>query len=416
MTNRKSIEVQVHNLRVICLGIVNFPPGEEGPQLALDLTKHWNPLLFRELGSASLDMKVTAFSASSVEEIMRLMNVQADNDYPDCSLILQFGKFQMLNRDTGKRAAVDVVLATFSKAEGDSSAVIVGDDLTIVPSSSGIKSMSTEEIVGKKSPEGWTERWSKEIQSTQKWADLKMVFGIIVILIGVLLLPHAYENWEGPLALIPFAVIVGSAIMLRRNSQNRKEAVARLTAEIQQTCREEGLDTKEVVEILYREISGNTRNEILREVNNDALVKIIDREYGEKMRSLNVPKVDFDKPSFSSTYPGNDFPAGLFKPAKGVESLGAVEVDNVIAKMTKAGDAKGLFSVFQLAESWDTRETVLVAMQIVARDEGKAFDREEMIEVLHEIKQACEASSDGGSYRLNCLDAANELLVKLGSD
>ena len=81
--------------------------------------------------------------------------------------------------------------------------------------------------------------------------------------------------------------------------------------------------------------------------------------------------------------------------------------------MTKAGDAKALLSVFQLASSWHTRETVLVAMQIVARGEGKAFDREVMIEVLHEIKQVCEATSGGGSYRMNCLNAANELLVEL---
>jgi hypothetical protein len=140
MTNRKPIDVQLHDLRAICIGFVNFPPGEEGSQLALDLTERWNPLLFRELSKENLKIEISAFSASSVNEVVGFLKEKSDNNYPDCHLIAQHGRFQMLNRDTGIRTAVDVILGTFCRSKGETPAVIVGDDLTLIPSSDDAKS------------------------------------------------------------------------------------------------------------------------------------------------------------------------------------------------------------------------------------------------------------------------------------
>jgi hypothetical protein len=135
MTDRKPIDVRMHDLRAICIGYVNFSPGKEGPQLALDLTERWNPLLFRELSKESPKIEITAFSASSVNEVVGVFKEKSDNDYPDCHLIAQHGRFQMLNRDTEVRTVVDVILGTFCRSRGEKPAVIVGDDLTLIPSS-----------------------------------------------------------------------------------------------------------------------------------------------------------------------------------------------------------------------------------------------------------------------------------------
>ncbi len=53
-----------------------------------------------------------------------------------------------------------------------------------------------------------------------------------------------------------------------------------------------------------------------------------------------------------------------------------------IAQMTKTGDVQGLSAIFQRAEDWDARETVVAALGNVVWGKGGDFDRAEMIEAL----------------------------------
>ena len=91
-----------------------------------------------------------------------------------------------------------------------------------------------------------------------------------------------------------------------------------------------------------------------------------------------------------------------------------VNIDE-IGEMIKRGDVEGLFSIFNRAGDWDTRETIIVAFQTMIH-ENRAFDRVEMIKTLRDIELVCKAETGGGTFRTNCIGVAQDLLSKLHTE
>ncbi len=83
-----------------------------------------------------------------------------------------------------------------------------------------------------------------------------------------------------------------------------------------------------------------------------------------------------------------------------------------IGRMMKSGDVKSLSRAFQRAGNWDTRETIAVSLRNMI-SQGFKFDRTEMIATLNTMKQVCLAEVGGGSYRINCIQTAEDMLKKL---
>lgn len=135
MEDRKPIDVRVPNIRGICIGFVDFDPGPEALQLALDLTQRWNPLVYQELVTLRPNVDIRAFRSSTADGLVGLLKGHLDRTHPDCDMIVQSGSFQILRQSTGTRNRVDVVLATYHKNQGARVTVIAGDNLTLRPAS-----------------------------------------------------------------------------------------------------------------------------------------------------------------------------------------------------------------------------------------------------------------------------------------
>lgn len=85
-----------------------------------------------------------------------------------------------------------------------------------------------------------------------------------------------------------------------------------------------------------------------------------------------------------------------------------------IPELIRANSISGLLREFSLADSWETRELVVVALGNVCRDakQGTDYERPEMVAALQSIIELCKAESSGGSYRENCIAHAQMLLKR----
>lgn len=85
-----------------------------------------------------------------------------------------------------------------------------------------------------------------------------------------------------------------------------------------------------------------------------------------------------------------------------------------IAELVRANNISGLLRAFSLADGWETRERVMVALGNVCRDAkvGTDYERSEMVSTLRSIIELCKAETSGGSYRENCIDHAQMLLKR----
>lgn len=130
---RKSIAMTVAGVRAICLGFVNFDPGEEGNALLLDLIGRWNPAFFSALKARPPQAEFRVLDANTADEVVHLLKRIRDNDHPDCDLVVQSGAFEMHRRSTGSRFRIEVVLATYHVNETGRPTVVAGANLTIEP-------------------------------------------------------------------------------------------------------------------------------------------------------------------------------------------------------------------------------------------------------------------------------------------
>ena len=90
---------------------------------------------------------------------------------------------------------------------------------------------------------------------------------------------------------------------------------------------------------------------------------------------------------------------------------------DAFAELVTAGDIEGLLRLFSLAGDWDTRETVMVGFkELYGQHQSSDEVRARLRTVLPDILALCRAESSGGSYRDNCISAAEALLAELGSD
>jgi hypothetical protein len=209
-----------------------------------------------------------------------------------------------------------------------------------------------------------TAGWSAELRSVQKRVNRRVIFAATVILVSIFVLWIGLSQSFGeisPVALIGGGAIGCAVLLLLFTRKMRSEAVERIASDIRQGCQDEGLEKQEVVKALYTKNSDYVICEILR-------------------------AVDPETTRMSE-----------------------------ISQMVQAGDVNGLSTLFQQTGSWDTRETVVVALQNISWGKGGSFDRAEMVEALKQIEQVCATSSSGGSFRTNCLDAARKLLSELSS-
>ena len=86
-----------------------------------------------------------------------------------------------------------------------------------------------------------------------------------------------------------------------------------------------------------------------------------------------------------------------------------------IVLLTRAKDIEGLGRAFSLAQDWNNREVIVVALQMIHR-ETKAdanFQGMALASALKDIIMLCKAETSGGSYRENCLDCSQKLLACL---
>jgi hypothetical protein len=85
-----------------------------------------------------------------------------------------------------------------------------------------------------------------------------------------------------------------------------------------------------------------------------------------------------------------------------------------IPELVRANNVSGLLRLFSLADGWETRESVVVALGNVCRDanEGTDYEGPEMVSALQSIIELCKAESSGGSYRENCIDHSEMLLKR----
>ena len=87
---------------------------------------------------------------------------------------------------------------------------------------------------------------------------------------------------------------------------------------------------------------------------------------------------------------------------------------DAVAEHVRQGDVASLVRSFSLASDWDTRETIAVALREVYRqhsEDGRI--RMQLRSSLPDLLTLCRAETSGGSYRQNCINAADSLLQEV---
>jgi hypothetical protein len=134
MQCRERFPIEPSSIRAIVIGFVDFSvPADEGTQLLLDLLDRWNPLLAKGIYEAAPEIETGVILDKSMDALIKAVKVQTDKKYPDCDVIVQHGRFEIRRISTGRRAPVSVILVTYLKSEREKTAVVVGDNLTLVP-------------------------------------------------------------------------------------------------------------------------------------------------------------------------------------------------------------------------------------------------------------------------------------------
>ena len=131
----KRIEVDIRDLRAICVGFVDLQPSQdEAFQLGLDLMERWNPMLYEAFKQSQPHAKMRVFGAPSIDRLTVNLSAVAKDEYPHCLAVLQMGGFHTYRQSTQTQAKVEVILATFWENDAPPSTIIAqGMDLTLVP-------------------------------------------------------------------------------------------------------------------------------------------------------------------------------------------------------------------------------------------------------------------------------------------
>lgn len=86
-----------------------------------------------------------------------------------------------------------------------------------------------------------------------------------------------------------------------------------------------------------------------------------------------------------------------------------------IADLVSRGDIAGLRQAFSYAQSWETRELVVVAFMNLFRDSPEIVQAKRAIVLgaLNDILELSRAESSGGTHRNNCIDQAQSLADRI---
>ena len=87
------------------------------------------------------------------------------------------------------------------------------------------------------------------------------------------------------------------------------------------------------------------------------------------------------------------------------------------ADLVSSGDIEGLRQTFSYAQSWETREMVVVAFMNLFRDRPDIIEAKGTIvkSALNDIIELSKAETSGGTYRQNCIDQAGSLADRIGN-
>ena len=82
-----------------------------------------------------------------------------------------------------------------------------------------------------------------------------------------------------------------------------------------------------------------------------------------------------------------------------------------LADLVGYGDIEGLRRSFSLADSWETREMVVVAFMNLVRDKPDTVtgERTTLLNALDDILALSKAEASGGTFRQNCIDQTQSL-------
>ena len=130
----------------------------------------------------------------------------------------------------------------------------------------------------------WVEQWAADIRAAQGQVGNRSLLGYIAIIMGIVLLGVSFlffgdYIWIGFLFLV--AGIAGCVVLCHQAGKLRKEAVQRLTGNIQNTCQSEGLAKEEVVEALFEKTKGKVSDEVLKAIDADTVALLNIRAQGE---------------------------------------------------------------------------------------------------------------------------------------
>jgi hypothetical protein len=271
-----------------------------------------------------------------------------------------------------------------------------------------------------------TAGWSAELRSVQKRVNRRVIFAATVILVSIFVLWIGLSQSFGeisPVALIGGGAIGCAVLLLLFTRKMRSEAVERIASDIRQGCQDEGLEKQEVVKALYTKNSDYVICEILRAVDPETTRMLAWQEARKATSAASAQQAPGGMEATqtagslrSADATGTDDVLAFLERWDRVAAMGTGTGGmSEISQMVQAGDVNGLSTLFQQTGSWDTRETVVVALQNISWGKGGSFDRAEMVEALKQIERVCATSSSGGSFRTNCLDAARKLLSELSS-
>lgn len=85
-----------------------------------------------------------------------------------------------------------------------------------------------------------------------------------------------------------------------------------------------------------------------------------------------------------------------------------------IASWVRTGDVSNLVRSFSLAADWDSRETIMVSLRELYRQRQNDDDIRNQLRVsVPDLLALCKTETSGGSYRENCITAAESLLQAL---
>lgn len=127
------INVIVHDVRAIELGLVDFEISDEDSQSIFAALKMLNPEFADAISKAGSNIQFGGFYEKTMDALVQVAMKRSETKYPDCDVVIQTSRFELMRRSSKSWSSVNGLLVTYQKNAGAERVIAAGGNYVLLP-------------------------------------------------------------------------------------------------------------------------------------------------------------------------------------------------------------------------------------------------------------------------------------------